>query len=293
MENKNKSSEKTTDLSSNISWASVKMKHQQKNKSDNKIIESKFNNRNTDRKLTIQPQIFRKNFVPVLKPIEVNLIPTKLRLNKLDLKNKRNKKNSNTVLSWSSCPCSENDSEIDYKLNLSNDSFDNSESSELLNNVNNNNNNKNGFKNIRKRFIQLKDDSMQRALTKKNINNRKLSKQFNYLEDQILSEEEKEENEQNMKIYKDSSDEENFSLDLYEDDYILINYPKKPYDDNNNKKTKLKQTKSHNYVNNSIKNYKTTINDDKFKINDDNKKRNSIYSLSILDTLKNKIKMDN
>ena len=68
----------------------------------------------------------------------------------------------------------------------------------------------------------------------------------------------------------------------------------KPYDDNNNnKKPKLKQTKSSNFANNSIKNYETIINDDKFHINDNIIKRNRIYSLIILDTLKNKLKMDN
>ena len=60
----------------------------------------------------------------------------KLRLNKLDLKNKRYK-NYNNTLYWASCPCSEDDWEIDYKLDISNNSFDNSESSELSNNVNN------------------------------------------------------------------------------------------------------------------------------------------------------------
>ena len=132
-------------------------------------------------------------------------------------------------------------------------------------------------------------------MTKKNLKNKKLSKQFNYFED-VLSEEE---SEKNSVIYKDS-DEDNFSLDLYEDNNNFNNYSIKPkYDNDNNKKSKLKQTKSSNVVNNSIKNYESIINNDKFQIdgddnnNSNNKKRNRIYSFSILDTLKNKLKIDN
>ena len=298
MENKNRSCEKVTDQSSNMSSVSEKMKaikQQQKNKSDSKIISQKLNNHAYDRKLTLEHQIFRKEFVPVLKPIEIHLIPSKLRLNNLDLKHKRNK---NNILSWS-CPCSEDDIENDYKLDVSNSSFDNSDSSDLSNNVNNNNNNndKKGLKDIRKKFTQLKSDSIHKVMTKKNLKNKKLSKQFNYFED-VLSEEE---SEKNSVIYKDS-DEDNFSLDLYEDNNNFNNYSMKPYYDNdNNKKSKVKQTKSSNIVNNSIKNYESIINNDKFQIDGDdnnnnsnnNKKRNRIYSFSILDTLKNKLKIDN
>ena len=296
MENKNKSCEKTTDQSSNKSSISEKMKdikQQQKNKSDNIIIAQKLNNRTNDRKSSIEHQIFRKEFVPVLKPIEIHLIPSKLRLNKLDLKKKKNK---NNILHWS-CPCSEVDSENDYKLNISDNSFDNSESSELSNNVNNKNKNKNGLKVIRKKFTQLKSDSIQKVMTKKDLKNTKLTKQFNYFDNNILSEEEKEESDKNSKIYKDS-DADSFSLDLYEDNNNFHNYTMKQYDDNdndndnNNKKEKLKQTKSSNIVNNSIKNYESIINDEKFKIENEDKKRNRLYSVSILDTLKNKIKID-
>ena len=171
MENKNTSCEKVTDQSSNMSSVSEKMKaikQQQKNKSDSKIISQKLNNHAYDRKLTLEHQIFRKEFVPVLKPIEIHLIPSKLRLNNLDLKHKRNK---NNILSWS-CPCSEDDIENDYNfLNVYNSSFDNSDSSDLSNNINNNNNNNNndkkGLKNIRKEFTQLKSDSIHKVMTKK------------------------------------------------------------------------------------------------------------------------------
>ena len=108
MENKNTQCEKTTDQSSNKSSVSEKrktLKQQKKNKGDNKIIAQRLNNHINDRKLSIEHQIFRKEFVPVLKP-------SKLRLNKLDLKQKKNK---NNILYWS-CPCSEVDSENDYLI---------------------------------------------------------------------------------------------------------------------------------------------------------------------------------
>ena len=195
----------------------------------------------------------------------------------------------------------EDDMENDYNfLKVYNSSFDNSDSSDLSNNINNNNNNNNndkkGLKNIRKKFTQLKSDSIHKVMTKKNLKNKKLSKQFNYFED-VLNEEESEEN---SVIYKDS-DEDNFSLDLYEDNNNFNNDSmKQKYDNDNNKKSKLKQTKSSNVVNNSIKNYESMINNDKFQIDGENnnnnnihKKRNRIYSFSILDTLKNKLKIDN
>ena len=279
MENKNTSCEKVTDQSSNMSSVSEKMKaikQQQKNKSDSKIISQKINSRTYDRKLTLEHQIFRKEFVPVLKPIEIHLIPSKLRLNNLDLKHKRNK---NNILSWS-CPCSEDDIENNYKLDVSNSSFDNSDSSDLSNNVNNNNNNndKKGLKDIRKKFTQLKSDSIHKVMTKNNLKNKKLSKQFNY--EDVLSEEE---SEKNSVIYKDS-DEDNFSLDLYEDNNNFNNYSMRPYYDNdNNKKSKVKQTKSSNIVNNSIKNYESIINNDKFQIDgDDNNNSNNNNNNKIL-----------
>ena len=73
----------------------------------------------------------------------------------------------------------------------------------------------------------------------------------------------------------------------YEDNNNVNNYSLKPFDNNDNNK---KQTKSSIVVNNSIKDYQSIINDNKFQLDGDdniNKKRNRIYTFSILDTLKN------
>ena len=88
MEIKYISSEKITDQSSNKSSISEKInlnKQQQKNKNENKLISQKPPII-VDRKLTMEPQIFRKEFVPILKPIEIHLVPSKLRLNKFTKK---------------------------------------------------------------------------------------------------------------------------------------------------------------------------------------------------------------
>lgn len=274
MENKNTSSEIITDQSSYktpIDENNNNNKQQQKFKSDDIIaISLKVPNR----KLTMETQIIPKEFVPILKPIEIHLVPSKLRLDEIKFKyNKRNNNNKKELLSCFSCPCSEDESELNYKLNLSN-SFDISDSSDLSDN---DNTNENRLKDIRKKFSQLKSGSIHKVMTKKYLKNKKLSK--HYLE---INEKEEE------RIYEDSN-KNSFSSEIYEDDNIFINYSKRPFD-NNNKTLKLKQTKSSNIVNNSIKNYENiNINEEKNDNNNSIKKRDRIYSFSILDTLKNKI----
>ena len=287
MEIKYISSEKITDQSSNKSSISEKNhlnKQQQKNKNENKLISQKPPII-VDRKLTMEPQIFRKEFVPILKPIEIHLVPSKLRLNKFIKKNR----NYNNDLLSNSCPCSEDESELDCKLD-SNSSYV-SDSSNLSNDENSNIN-QTGLKEIRKKFIKVKNDLIHKVMTKKNLKNKKLTKQFKYFEKYYINEEEEEESEKSIKIYKDS-DEESISSDLYDDNNNFINYSINQFENNNNKHLKVKHTKSSNVVNNSIKNYENIINDEKLEINDNNtnnEKRNRIYSFSILDTLKNKIK---
>ena len=147
MEIKYISSEKITDQSSNKSSISEKNhlnKQQQKNKNENKLISQKPPII-VDRKLTMEPQIFRKEFVPILKPIEIHLVPSKLILNKFIKKNR----NYNNDLLSNSCPCSEGESELDYKLD-SNSSYV-SDSSNLSNDENSNIN-QTGLKEIRKKF---------------------------------------------------------------------------------------------------------------------------------------------
>lgn len=295
---KNISSEKVTDQSSNQSTISDKLKfnqNQPKNLSSNLIKEEKkISNNSYQRKYTMEPFIFRKEFVPVLKPIEIHLVPSKFRLNDKKNKHKNTKEHSSCI----SCPCSEEESDIDNYLDISNSS-DISDSSDLSYNNNNknvinNNINENGLKDIRKKFIRIRTGSIHKVMTKRNLINKKLKKQYVCFD--LIEKEKDKEN-----LYKEYKDEEDsISSELYEDNNLFNNYSMKP--ENKNNELRLKQTKSSNLITNSIKNYDNIINNDSdiddIKNNDkndkdaNNKKRNRIYSFSILDTLKNKLKID-
>ena len=292
MKNKLASSEKMTDQSSNHSSLSEKINNNQqiKNNAENKLKEQKVQNNFINlRKYTMEPVLFRKEFVPVLKPIEIHLVPTKFRLNKLEYKhNRRNKKDKN-ILNCISCPCSENGNDIDDESDVSNSS-DISDISDLSNNIkNDNNNNNNRLKDIRKKFSKLKSGTIHKVMTKKNLNNKKLSKQFDCFDNPEVDEEENE-----SENYK--GDEDSFSFDLYEENNNFANYSMKPYD---NIDFELKQTKSSKIINNTLKNYEhisdqknNEDDNDNKKDNKNNKKRNRVYSFSILETLKNKLKID-
>ena len=97
MNTKIPSSEKITDKSSNQSSFSEIIFNKQEPKSTgentNKEDNSKKNNVKTIRKNTMELAIFRKEFVLVLKPMEMNLVPSKLRLNNTHFRH--NKKNRN------------------------------------------------------------------------------------------------------------------------------------------------------------------------------------------------------
>ena len=234
--------------------------------------------------------IFRKDFVPVLKPMEMHLVPSKLRLNNIHFKH--HKKNRN-LLNCISCPCSEDENDFDKELDISNSS-DMSDISDLSNNINNNNNinniNENGLKEIRKKFIKIKSGSIHKVMTKKNLKNKKLSKQFDCFDNQDVEEEEEDECEKNK--YEDEEEEESNSFDLYEEKNNFINYSIQPSD---NKGLKYKQAKSSK----NIKNYDDITDEDINDGNNDNKKninyhkkRSRIYSFTILDTLRNRLKID-
>jgi len=285
MKNKLASSEKITDQSSNHSSLSEKINNNQqiKNNAENKLKEQKVQNNFINvRKYTMEPVLFRKEFVPVLKPIEIHLVPSKFRLNKLEYKHNRKNKKEKKFLKSISCPCSENGSDIDNESDLSNSS-DISDISDLSNNIKNDNNN-NGLKDIRKKFSKLKNGTIHKVMTKKNLKNKKLSKQFDGFDNPDVEEDNESEN------YK--GDEDSFSFDLYEENNNFVNYSMKPYD---NIDLELKQAKSSKIINNTLKNYEhisyQKSNEDN-KDNKYNKKRNRVYSFSILDTLKNKLKID-
>lgn len=69
-----------------------------------------------NRKYSMEPHLVIKDFVPQLKPIEIHLVPSKLRLNKKGFRDlKRNKDNKILLLSnnyFISCPNSEEESDI-------------------------------------------------------------------------------------------------------------------------------------------------------------------------------------
>lgn len=280
------SSEKGTDISSNQSTVSEQVifnQNQLINKNDNILNEEKKqnNNKNFIRKYTIEPKIFRKEFVPVLKPIEIHLVPSKLRLNEVGFKHRKKKNFKKDLLSCFSCPCSEEEnSDRDNDFDLSNSS-DISELSDLSQNINKIIN-ENGIKGIRRQFIKLKSDSIHKVMTKNTLKNKK-AKQFDCF-DKINDN--YEDNINN--IYKENEYEDSFSSDLYEDNNNFTNYSIQP-------QIKIKQNKSSNQIINSNRNNDNIFNNDNYQNNSNgiNKKRDRIYSFSILDTFKNKLRIDN
>lgn len=297
MEFQKNRSEKTTDQSSNQSATSEQNKfnqNQTKNFSDLTLKEEKNEKNhfvNIVRKYSMESQIFRKEFVPVLKPIEIHLVPSKFRLNEMEIKHNRKNKN---IFSCFSCPCSEEGSEIDNDLNLSNSS-DISDFSDLSKNINNNNNDENGLKGIRKKFTKIKSGSIQKVMTKKNLKKKLASKQFECFN--IYDKENDNQEEEYNNIYNEKIEEDSFSSELYDDNNNFNNYSIKPYESN---ELNLKEMKSSKNVTNSAKHYDNIINKNNLQNNinkynsDDIKenKRHRIYSVSILDTLKNKLKID-
>ncbi len=267
MEIKNNNSEKVTDQSSNQSSISEQLAYgqklpnkisQKKNPNTGKIEDN--NHLNMMRKYTMEPQIFRKEFVPVLKPIVIHWVPTKLVLNKNECKHFGKNKNKGSPIS---CPCSEDENEINEELSFSNSSEISDLSNEYLNNVE-------GLKGIRKKFTKLKSGSIHKVMTRETIKAKKSNK-FDYF--QNSGEEEK--------IISSNSD-------LY-DDNIFTNYEMKPFDKVD---LEIKPNKSSNICIGKIKSYENEINEDINKNNPSLQKRNRINSMSILDTLKNRLKFE-
>lgn len=272
---KSNNSEKVTDQSSNQSSISEQLAYgkqiankinQKKNQNTEQIEDN--NHLSMMRKYTMEPQIFRKEFVPVLKPIVIHWVPTKLILNKKNFKHPRKSKNRESPIS---CPCSEDENEINEELSFSNSSDISDLSNEYLNN------NENGLKGIRKKFIKLKSGSIHKVMTRKTIKAQKSNK-FDYFQNSDDEEEKKEKEDKDLSS----------NSDLY-DDNIFTTYQMKPYD---KVELELKPAKSTKICNDKIKTYENEINEDIDKKNTALKKRNRIYSMSILDTLKNKLKFE-
>ena len=70
------------------------------------------------RKYTMESKIEIKDFVPKLKPIEIHLVPSKLRLNKKGIKDYKRNKNNKILLNskkyFISCPNSEDEESGNY-----------------------------------------------------------------------------------------------------------------------------------------------------------------------------------
>ena len=269
MEIKKNNSEKITDQSSNQSSISEKVNYSQQfpNKISQKynqsteIIEDDYN-LNLMRKYTMEPQIIRKEFVPVLKPIVIHWVPSKLILNKNEFKNFRKNKNKGAPIS---CPCSEDENEINEESNFSESSDISDLSNEYLNN------DEDGLKEIRKNFMKIKSGSIHKVMTRTNIK-AQISNKYDYFQEKVKSED------------KDFS-----SNSILDDDNNFTNYKMKPYD---KVELGLKPAKSTKICNEIIKGYENEINDDNNKNDTTLKKRNRIYSMSILDTLKNRLKFE-
>ena len=217
------------------------------------IPEEKFDskrNNSMDEKL-----VLKNDFVPHWKPIEIHLVPSKLRLNKKGFKDlKCNKDNKILLLSnnyFISCPNSEeeefeeDESDIDFSPELSPKNEEK--------NIN--------IKDTRKNLHKMKSGSLPKVLSRNLIECKK------YKED--------------MKIEYDSSEQgdNNDSFDLKEDNNNLLLYDENDFinytlNNNNNKDNNIEDNKNANNSNN-------------------NKVRpNRINSCSILDVLKNRLSFD-
>ena len=81
-------------------------------------IEELNESEEVQRKYTIENKLEIKDFVPKLKPIEIHLIPSKLRLNKKGIKDYKRNKNNKILLNskkyFISCPNSEDEESENY-----------------------------------------------------------------------------------------------------------------------------------------------------------------------------------
>ena len=81
-------------------------------------IEDLNESEEVQRKYTIESKLEIKDFVPKLKPIEIHLVPSKLRLNKKGIKDYKRNKNNKILLNskkyFISCPNSEDEESENY-----------------------------------------------------------------------------------------------------------------------------------------------------------------------------------
>ena len=106
----NNSNEDNSKYKKSIDFFPKKMKIEEPNKNEYK-----------QRKFSDENHLLIKGFVPKLKPIEINIVPSKLRLNKNNFKELKYNKNNKIVLNlnknFSSCPNTE-DEESDENISF-------------------------------------------------------------------------------------------------------------------------------------------------------------------------------
>ena len=201
-------------------------------------IEELNESEEVQRKYTIENKLEIKDFVPKLKPIEIHLIPSKLRLNKKGIKDYKRNKNNKILLNskkyFISCPNSEDEESENY-----------SSSKEII------------------KELCIKDDLNDSDI---NLTRRNLQKTKNKNMPKVHSKNEviskgKYENELNL---DNSSDSDLYDIDEI-DNYCLLEYDGK---EENKKEKKENEEENNNY-------------------------RDRANSVSILEILRKKSKLDN
>lgn len=205
-------------------------------------IEEVDNSLDVYRKYTMENQLIIKDFVPQLKPIKINIVPSKLCLNKKGFKDlKRNKKNKILLDSnkyFISCPNLEDEEDDDDNYNEDKDKNTFESSNDIIslninksknNNISNINENNQilDIKEIRKFLQKIKQQNIQKIYSKKVINKDNYEKSFNL---------------------GNSSESDLDDFDEI-DDYSLLEYEKKEENknENTNKKDKNKKNRNRTY----------------------------------------------
>ena len=201
-------------------------------------IEDLNESEEVQRKYPIESKLEIKDFVPKLKPIEIHLVPSKLRLNKKGIKDYKRNKNNKILLNskkyFISCPNSEDEESENY-----------SSSKEII------------------KELCIKDDLNDSDI---NLTRRNLQKTKNKNMPKVHSKNEvvskgKYENELNL---DNSSDSDLYDIDEI-DNYCLLEYDGK---EENKKEKKENEEENNNY-------------------------RDRANSVSILEILRKKSKLDN
>lgn len=215
-------------------------------------IEKIDNPLDVHRKFTVEKKLMIKDFVPQLRPIEIHVIPSKLRLNKKGFKDLKRNKNNKILLNsnkyYISCPNSDEEGDSDQ--------YDSSKENHIsVNEIKNDNISNSIFTFEDEKKIDIKETRKTLQKTKFKIENiPKVQSKNNFA---IKSQFNK---DLNLGISSDS--------DLYDIDEI-DNYSLKEYEDKDTDENKRKTN-----------------------INENNIKRNRTHSFTILEMLQKRFKLE-